>query len=200
MFCPSCEHPEWAPFTGDHPITIFEFDGETLPDKFVQPYLDWRRNLEAAWPGSCFNEPSMMTCFPPKVYRELISSPFYSVALHHLRTPDPWSAAVVHRAVTRHTQRVVTFTDFLASAGECVHVVLPNQHGEPNLWQRVSAYQIAVRAWNHIHLLMHWLEDTPMARAADRAGIYVPAHTMWTEEEYAKWVNDNSSTTSGSRA
>lgn len=190
MLKSSIEHQDWAPFTNDHPIAIFQFDGETLPDKFVQPYLDWRRNNEATWPGSCLQEPAMMTCFAPKIYRELISSPFYSVALHFLRTPDPWSAAVVHRAVTRHNQRVVTFADFLASANECVQVVLPDQCEMPA--SRSSAYQVAVRAWNHIYLLMHWLEDTPMARVATKAGIYRPAHPAWTEEAYERWVRDHS--------
>lgn len=178
MLYSSAEHHDWAPFTNDYPVAIFDFDGSTLPAKFVQPYLDWRRDCEATSPGECFTEPAL-TCFPPKLYRELICSPFYSVALQYLRTPDPWSAAVAHRMQTRHGQRVVTFADALASAIECIRVTLPGQHERPSRW---SAFPVAMRAWNHIHLLMHWL---------------VPAYSAWTEEALTKRAADGDSAASG---
>lgn len=187
MLYSATKDQSWAPYLGDDDITLFAFDGKTLPTKFVQPYLNWRRTCEATSPGECFTEPAI-TCFPPKLHRELICSPFYPVMLDYYRTPDSWCTATIIRILTRHALRVLTFADAVVSARETVHVTLPGQVELPRPdGPHPGAVVIATRAWNHIHLLMHCGESTPMAKAAERYGIFVPAHPPWTREALAAW-------------
>lgn len=170
----------WQPFLGSKCVHLFVYDGGELPNKFVQPYLEWRRSCEAAAPGACFLEPAL-TCFEPKVYRALIATAFFAVALSYLRSPDPWTPAVITRMLlTSAGDKVLTFANGLAAARDVVHERLPGQVHEPRRelpgHPGASPLTIAVRAWSHTHLILRWQEPDALAQAAERAGIYVPAH------------------------
>jgi len=182
---------QWESFLATTPgIDVQEFNGSTLPPKLVQPYAQWRRKGEATLPGEAFSEPAV-TVFPPRLHCALLTTAYFSTALAHLRNPDAWAAAVITHAMHRNPERnVLTFGHLHAAALECVNIALP---GQAQLPTRNSAVVVAVRALNHAHLLLLWGEDTPIARAAERAGVYAPAIAPWRRAEFDAWCRGEES-------